>query len=71
MGLHFQFRNAVNVKPTPIPADEVCDWIISELKFIGKEECSKTLERYWRGRSVEDLVQILKYAEFPEQLQEN
>ena len=49
----------------------VCAWVVAELEFIGKEECARTLERYWRDRNIEDLRQILKFAQFPESMAED
>ena len=56
---------------TAIVTNLVCAWVISELEFIGKEECAKTLERYWRERNVDDLIQILKFAQFPEPMSDS
>jgi hypothetical protein len=43
-------------------------WIITELEFIGKDECARVLERYWKERQTRDLAEILKFAQFPEPL---
>jgi hypothetical protein len=41
--------------------------VISELEFIG-EECARVLEKYWRDRAVDDLLQIWKFTQFPEKM---
>lgn len=48
----------------------VCDWVVEELGFIGKEECAASLEEYWREGDGRVLARILEYAQFPEQMAE-
>lgn len=47
---------------------EVCEWVVEELGFIGKEECARSLEEYWREGDGSVLARILEYAQFPEQM---
>jgi len=54
------------LRPRDCANTTVCKWVVAELEFIGKEECSRILQRYWEERKIEDLVQILKFAQFPE-----
>lgn len=44
----------------------VADWVVSELEFIGKEEAAQYLQRYWREKDIFDLLQVIKFARFPE-----
>lgn len=48
----------------------MCDWVIEELQFIGKDECAQCLETYWREMDIGILATIIKYAQFPEQMAE-
>jgi hypothetical protein len=47
---------------------KVCLWIVDELRFIGKENCARCLERYWRDHEADALVELLDYAQFPDEM---
>jgi hypothetical protein len=52
-------------------ADIVRAWVIKELEFVGKDECARTLERYWMYKNADDLAQIMQFAQFPEPMADN
>ena len=43
-------------------------WVVGELEFIGRQECVATLQSYWSTGTVNDLAQILEFAQFPKPL---
>jgi hypothetical protein len=38
---------------------------VGELEFIGKQECVAALRSYWSTGDINDLAQILEFAQFP------
>jgi hypothetical protein len=49
----------------------VRQWVVNELIFIGREECAIALEAYWNNGGLEELIQILEFAQFPKPLEDN
>jgi hypothetical protein len=43
---------------------------VDELIFIGREECAVALEAYWDNGGLEELIQVLEFAQFPKPLEE-
>jgi hypothetical protein len=50
---------------------QVRDWVIDELMFIGREECATALRSYWANGTIQELVQILAFAQFPREMPED
>ena len=39
--------------------------------FIGQEECGIALRNYWEIRDIDELVQILEFAQYPKPMDED
>ena len=45
-------------------------WMVGELGLIGRQECVAALKNYWSTGSINDLAQILEFAQFPKSMDE-